>query len=169
MLYVFAPTGNAAHGYKFCGWSISDPRWTLIQIKNRCLGRKNLNPAVLGKASRSELGQKRRFDHLPATSGLPRGTDIVGPTRLVRFVPTRDSCTAANLIAIRLPSARRSLEAASSSVPTAGALAFRLASRSLTPHQARGPRGSVPRSTARQSACRCAALQARQRRAGQAH
>jgi len=27
-------------------------------------------------------------------------------------VPTRDSCTAANLIAIRLPSARRSLEAA---------------------------------------------------------
>ena len=90
MLYVFAPTGNAAHGYKFCGWSISDPRWTLIQIKDRCLGRKNLNPAVLGKASRSELGQKRRFDHLPATSGLPRGTDIVGPTRLVRFVPRSD-------------------------------------------------------------------------------
>ena len=36
------------------------------------------------------LGQKRRFEPLPATSGLPRSTDIVGPTRLVRFVPEAD-------------------------------------------------------------------------------
>jgi len=35
----------------------------------------------------SEMGQKRRFDPLPATSGLPRSTDIVRPVQLVRFVP----------------------------------------------------------------------------------
>jgi hypothetical protein len=35
----------------------------------------------------SQLGQKRRFDPLPATSGLPQPTDIVRPARLVRFVP----------------------------------------------------------------------------------
>ena len=29
-------------------------------------------------------------------SGLPRVTDIVRSVRLVRFVPTPDSCTAAN-------------------------------------------------------------------------
>jgi len=38
----------------------------------------------------SELGQKRRFDPLPATSGLPRSTDIIRPVRLVRLVPTAD-------------------------------------------------------------------------------
>ena len=32
-------------------------------------------------------GQKRRFDLLPITSGLPRLTGIVGPTRLVGFGP----------------------------------------------------------------------------------
>jgi hypothetical protein len=34
--------------------------------------------------------QKRRFDLLPATSSLPRTTDINRPARLVRFVPTTD-------------------------------------------------------------------------------
>jgi hypothetical protein len=29
----------------------------------------------------SLVGQKRRFDPLPATSGLPRSTDIIGPAR----------------------------------------------------------------------------------------
>jgi hypothetical protein len=33
------------------------------------------------------LGQKRRFDALPVTSGLPRTTDIIRPARLIRFVP----------------------------------------------------------------------------------
>jgi len=51
-------------------------------------------------------GQKRRSDRGPATSGLPQSTDIVIPSRLVRFVPTRDSCTAANCKAIRLPRQR---------------------------------------------------------------
>jgi hypothetical protein len=35
----------------------------------------------------SESGQSRRFDPLPATSGLPRTTDIIRPARLVRNVP----------------------------------------------------------------------------------
>src|ERR1700726_3821928 len=34
------------------------------------------------------LGQNRASRPRNATSGLPRGTDIVGPIRLVRFVPT---------------------------------------------------------------------------------
>src|SRR3954468_23395481 len=58
---------------------------------------------------------------------------------------------------------------AGSSVPTVGVLAFRLASRSLTRHQAQGPRGTAPRSTARRSACLRAALPARQRWADPAH
>jgi hypothetical protein len=41
---------------------------------------------------------RRSFDGSPirhsATSGLPRGTDIVGSALLVRFVPPPDSCTA---------------------------------------------------------------------------
>jgi hypothetical protein len=32
------------------------------------------------------LGQKRRFDPQPVTSGLPQSTDIARPARLVRFV-----------------------------------------------------------------------------------
>jgi hypothetical protein len=35
----------------------------------------------------SQLGQKLRFDPLPATSGLPRITDIHRPALLVRLVP----------------------------------------------------------------------------------
>jgi hypothetical protein len=47
----------------------------------------------------SGLGQKLRFDLGPATSALPRSTDIV---RSVRFVPpATDSCTAANDVSIR--------------------------------------------------------------------
>ena len=41
-------------------------------------------------------GQKRRFRPQPAFSGLPLRTDIVRPARLVRLVPTADSCAAAN-------------------------------------------------------------------------
>jgi hypothetical protein len=35
----------------------------------------------------SELGQTRRFDRQPATTGVPQLTDIVRPAPLVRFVP----------------------------------------------------------------------------------
>jgi hypothetical protein len=35
----------------------------------------------------SELGQKRRFDRRPVTSGLPRLTDILGVSRHVSNVP----------------------------------------------------------------------------------
>ena len=35
----------------------------------------------------SVLGQSRRFDPLPVTSGLPRTTDINRRAPLVRFVP----------------------------------------------------------------------------------
>lgn len=35
----------------------------------------------------SLVGQSRRFGTLPATSGLPRSTDINRPAWLVRFVP----------------------------------------------------------------------------------
>jgi hypothetical protein len=38
----------------------------------------------------SQLGQSRRFDVRPATSGLPRATDIVSASRQVCFVPTSD-------------------------------------------------------------------------------
>ena len=40
------------------------------------------------------LGQSRRFASWPAVSGLPRGTDIVRPARLVRFVPMGDIAVA---------------------------------------------------------------------------
>jgi hypothetical protein len=40
--------------------------------------------------SMSQMGQKRRFDPLPATSGLPRLTDTNRPVRLVRWVPASD-------------------------------------------------------------------------------
>jgi hypothetical protein len=39
---------------------------------------------------KSARGQSRRFDHRPATSGLPRSTDIARPAGLVRFVPGSD-------------------------------------------------------------------------------
>jgi hypothetical protein len=38
----------------------------------------------------SELGQKRRFDLLPATSGLLRTTDIIRAGQHVSKVPTGD-------------------------------------------------------------------------------
>ena len=44
-----------------------------------------------GPAASSTLGQKRRFDPQPATSGLPRTTDIVGPTRWSGSCQTRTS------------------------------------------------------------------------------
>jgi hypothetical protein len=39
---------------------------------------------------KSGLGQKRRFDRLPFTSGLPPSTDIVGVHRHVAKVPGAD-------------------------------------------------------------------------------
>jgi hypothetical protein len=38
----------------------------------------------------SAMDQARRFGDQPATSALPRSTDIIGPARLVRFVPTTE-------------------------------------------------------------------------------
>jgi len=40
---------------------------------------------------RKHSGQSRRFDRLPATSGLPRSTDIARGPQLVWFVPQPDS------------------------------------------------------------------------------
>jgi hypothetical protein len=36
------------------------------------------------------MGQTRRSDRLPTTSGLPGSTDIARPARLVHFVPRGD-------------------------------------------------------------------------------
>jgi hypothetical protein len=44
---------------------------------------------AIGLERMSARGQTRRFDPLPATSGLPRTTDISRPARLVRLVPSR--------------------------------------------------------------------------------
>jgi hypothetical protein len=38
----------------------------------------------------SQLGQSRRLERRPVTSGLPRLTDVIRPGRLVRFVPIGD-------------------------------------------------------------------------------
>ena len=42
---------------------------------------------ILGGRLMSALGQSRRFDVRPATSGLPRATDIVSAGRQVGLVP----------------------------------------------------------------------------------
>jgi hypothetical protein len=42
------------------------------------------------EAWKSDKGHSRHFDSGPATSALPRITDIARPGRLVRFVPERD-------------------------------------------------------------------------------
>jgi hypothetical protein len=42
----------------------------------------------------SQMGHSRHFDSGPATSALPRITDISGPARLARYVSQPDSCTA---------------------------------------------------------------------------
>jgi hypothetical protein len=39
------------------------------------------------EAANEALGQSRHFDRGPATSGLPRTTDIIGPGGPIRFVP----------------------------------------------------------------------------------
>src|ERR1700732_2716330 len=49
-----------------------------------------LDERVRFRSSCPLWGQKRRFELRPATSGLPRGTDIVRPPRQVRLVPTTD-------------------------------------------------------------------------------
>jgi hypothetical protein len=38
----------------------------------------------------AESGQSHPFDPVPGTSGLSRTTDIIGPARLVRLVPTTE-------------------------------------------------------------------------------
>src|SRR6478672_9022731 len=45
---------------------------------------------------KSGSGQSRKLARLNGMSVLPSTADVVGPPRHVRFVPTRDSCTAAN-------------------------------------------------------------------------
>jgi len=49
------------------------------------------------------LGQLRRFDRWPTTSGLPRTTDIISPARLGPLGANNDSVTAANSIVVRSP------------------------------------------------------------------
>lgn len=46
----------------------------------------------------SAKGQKRRFDPLSITSGLPRSTDIFRAGRHVSNAPRRDSCIAASVV-----------------------------------------------------------------------
>ena len=48
-------------------------------------------------------GQKRRFDRRPMTSGLPSATDLGEMRKRVRFVPTADSCAAANGVSTQSP------------------------------------------------------------------
>jgi hypothetical protein len=43
----------------------------------------------------SEVGQKRRFDPLPTTSGLPPLATELRTSRLGSFVPHPESCSAA--------------------------------------------------------------------------
>jgi hypothetical protein len=43
-----------------------------------------------GSGSMPGSGHYRRFDRLPVTTGLPLQTDIVGPPRHIRVVPTTD-------------------------------------------------------------------------------
>jgi hypothetical protein len=52
------------------------------------VGQRQFSGAFSPRSAMSQLGQKRRFDPQPVTSGLPQSTDIAGPARLVRFVPT---------------------------------------------------------------------------------
>ena len=51
-------------------------KWRQAKISGLCCG-----------LATSVSGQERRFDRLPATSGLPRITDIARPAWLVRLVP----------------------------------------------------------------------------------
>ena len=66
---------------------------TADQISN-CDQRNRLMLFFLRSSNReppmSELGQKRRFDRRPVTSGLPRSTDILRVRRHVSNGPTTD-------------------------------------------------------------------------------
>src|SRR5260221_2869651 len=57
--------------------------------------------AAVRKRPTDVRGQKRRFDPMPATSGLPRTTDVIRPARLVRFVPGAETFTALRKAAAR--------------------------------------------------------------------
>jgi hypothetical protein len=57
--------------------------------KVRLKERRDIGAAVT-IAQRPTFGQKRRFDHASAASGLAQQPDIIRPTRLVRIVPTTD-------------------------------------------------------------------------------
>ena len=55
----------------------------------RPLTRQAISPPTVyhTNVARSALGQKRRFDAPPTTSGQPQSTDIITPAQLVRLVP----------------------------------------------------------------------------------
>jgi hypothetical protein len=55
----------------------------------------------------SAPGQSRLFDRGSATSGLPRGTDIVRPLRHVANVPRTDSSTSASMRTLGSATRRR--------------------------------------------------------------
>ena len=54
--------------------------------------------SYLWRIAEDRWGQTRRFDPLPATSGQPRTTDIIRPSRLVRFVPKAEVATWLHLV-----------------------------------------------------------------------
>jgi hypothetical protein len=66
---------------------VKPPRWSKAEADQRLLVALHLQ---IENWLMTEMGQKRRFDPLPATSGLPRTTDIIRSARLVRFVPQPD-------------------------------------------------------------------------------
>jgi hypothetical protein len=70
--------------------------------------------ALLNGAKRpmTALGQWRRFDPLPAASGLPLTADLVRPGRHVSNVPTGDSSTAVIVIVAGLTRQGRNCRAA---------------------------------------------------------
>jgi hypothetical protein len=61
-----------------------------------------------GANAMSVRGQKRRFGHVPVTSGLHPTSDVSLHRDNCRDVPTGDSCIAANSISIRSPRRRAS-------------------------------------------------------------
>jgi hypothetical protein len=88
-------------------------RADLLPLAGRSITKRSHAPrgAIAGvahprNAPTSLVGQSRRIDRQPATSGLPLTTDIVRQIRLVRLVPQPDSRIAANSISIRSPRLR---------------------------------------------------------------
>ena len=65
------------------------------------------------------IGHSRRSDRRPATSGLPRTTDIVRPARLVRFVPISEVAGLIRSPRRRGPEPREAIECASAAAAVA--------------------------------------------------